>query len=120
MKLHIFLLPALIAISCAAFAGGPVPEDRKIDMLIDYVRTLNGAVFIRNGTEYAPAQAAAHLSLKRKKAGNRIKSAADFIELVAAKSYITGIPYTVRMPDGKIVTARELLYRRLKEIEQAR
>ena len=120
MKPHTFFLFALIAVSCTAFAGGPIPEERKIDILIEYVGSLNGAVFIRNGTEYPPAQAAAHLSLKRKKAGSRIKSAADFIELVAAKSYITGIPYTVRMPDGKIVTARELLYSRLKEIEQGR
>ena len=120
MKWRILILSAVIAVTGAAFAGGAVPDDRKIDMLIEYVRSLNGAVFIRNGMEYPPAQAAEHFAMKRKKAGSRIKSAGDFIELVASKSYLTGVPYTVKMPDGRVVTSRDLLYRRLKEIEQAR
>ena len=118
MKLYVLILAAVVSSVCASLAAEPLTEERKIDMLIGYVRGLDGAVFIRNGAEYPAAQAAEHLSMKRKKAGGAVKNAADFIEKIASASYLTGAPYTVRMPDGKVVMSRDLLYRRLKEIEQ--
>ena len=115
MKWRILILSAVIAVTGAAFAGGAVHDDRKIDMLIEYVRSLNGAVFIRNGMEYPPAQAAEHFAMKRKKAGSRIKSAGDFIELVASKSYLTGVPYTVEEIANLFVLHRNTVRRWVKD-----
>ena len=39
-------------------APAPIPEARKIEALIQAVADLQGAVFIRNGTEHAPKEAA--------------------------------------------------------------
>jgi hypothetical protein len=115
MKIYAVLLPLLAAVFLAA--APLLSEDQKIAMLIEYVRTLNGSVFIRNGSEYAPDKAAEHLAMKRKNAGTRVKSAEDFIEVIASKSYLSGKPYLVRLKDGTVVTAKDLLSGKLKEIE---
>lgn len=119
-----FVIPVLIlsVLVCAfpsAASAAPLSEEQKIVMLIDYVRSLKGAVFIRNGSEYPAGQAADHIAMKRGKAGSRVKTAREFIDRVASKSYLTGKSYTVRLSDGSTVRAGELLLRRLNEIESA-
>lgn len=93
-------------------------EEEKINKLIDYVRNLKGAVFIRNGSEYTPAQAADHLAMKRKKGGNKIKTAVQFIVYCASKSSVSGKDYMVKMADGKMVKTLDLLVEELKRIEK--
>ena len=71
--------------------------------------------FIRNGTEYNTKEATEHLRMKWKNGGNRIKTVDDFIELCASRSYITGQPYKIRFPNGRMEAAAVVLRKLLKE-----
>lgn len=102
----------------AAAAPPTLTEAQKITRLISYVRHLQGAVFIRNGTEHTPAEAAAHMQLKWEKSPKHAKTAQDFIRNLASKSSLTGKPYHIRFHDGKTLTAEEALMRELKRIEK--
>lgn len=108
----------LILLAFVSFSSFQIKtEEQKIQHLIKYVSGLKEAVFIRNGSEYAPSKAAAHLKLKREKAGSDIKTALDFINELASKSSMTGIEYTVKFKDGKIVKVHDLLIAELKKIK---
>lgn len=91
-------------------------EEQKITKLIEYVRSLKGASFIRNGSEHTPEEAAEHLTLKRKKAGSRVKTAADFIVYCGSKSSMSGKDYMIKLADGKTVKSMDLLVEQLKKI----
>src|SRR5688572_14016207 len=95
-----------------------LPEEEKINRLIKYVAGLQGAMFIRNGDEYSAKDAAEHLQMKRKKAGNRVKTAREFIDGLASESYISGEPYKIRMKDGKTYNSRDVLMKELQRIEK--
>jgi len=99
-------------------ASRKLTEQQKIDALIRYVAGLQGATFIRNGSEYAAKDAAEHLELKRKKAGDRVKTARDFIDGLATESYLSGKPYQIRMKDGKTYSSREVLLKELARLEK--
>ncbi|KUG23959.1 hypothetical protein ASZ90_006257 [hydrocarbon metagenome] len=90
-------------------------EKKKIEFLISSVQNLKGAKFIRNGAEHDCVEAAKHLRLKLEKAGNRVKTANDFIRLCASKSYITGTTYIIKFPDGKTITSEKYLREKLRE-----
>jgi len=95
----------LLLASVAAFADGPDPlEAGKIGTLIAAVENLQGAVFIRNGSEHTPREAAEHLRLKLGKAGRRVRTAEDFIRYCASRSSLSGKPYLIRYEDGTTVT----------------
>jgi hypothetical protein len=96
----------------------PLSEEEKIDRLIKGVAD-SGIVFIRNGTEHTAAQAADHLRTKRKYAGDKIKTAKDFIEQLATRSSLSGKPYMVRTGDGKETPAGQWLTERLRTLESA-
>lgn len=78
------------------------PLENTIAYLLDHVETAN-ATFIRNGTEHAPAEAAAHIKAKYEHFKSQIKTPEDFIRLSASSSLLTGKPYLVRTSDGKEV-----------------
>lgn len=102
------------------FGGTQVPtltEDQKIDHLIVYIETLKGATFIRNGSEHTAQDAAAHLRLKRNKAGSRIKTAVQFIEKLGSKSSMSGEPYVIKFSNGKMFTCELVLRAELKRLE---
>jgi hypothetical protein len=99
-----------------ADAAPPLSEAQKIDRLIAHVAGLQGAVFIRNDKEYGPAEAAKHLQLKREKAGDRVKTAADFIRLCASHSSMSGEAYLIRFADGRTRTAEDVLREELARI----
>jgi len=40
---------------------------------------------------------------KLSRAGSRVKTAEDFINGIATKSYLTGAPYRVKLPEGRTV-----------------
>ena len=98
----------------------PATEAQKIEALIQAVASLQGAVFIRNGAEHAPKEAADHLRLKWKNAGKRVKTAPDFIRNCATGSSISGQPYQIRLQDGRTVTASDWLWTELKRMEAGR
>jgi hypothetical protein len=88
-------------------------EKKKIEFLISSVENLEGAKFIRNGTEYDGKKAAEHLRMKLQHA--LVQTADDFIRLCASKSSVTGKPYMIRFSDGKTIKSEEYFRDKLKE-----
>jgi hypothetical protein len=95
-------------------------EKQKIEMLISYVADLKGAVFIRNGSEHSPEEAAKHLRQKYSKAGSKVKTAKDFIDVCASSSSVSGAKYMIRTAEGVERPSRDLLMERLAMIEKAK
>lgn len=89
-------------------------ETAKIQYLIASVEALEGARFIRNGREYDTRAASNHLRLKLKTAGDKVRTAEDFINLCASKSSMTGEPYLIRFADGTIVKSEVFFKDKLK------
>jgi hypothetical protein len=98
-------------------APAPMPEAQKIEALIQAVAGLQGAVFIRNGSEHTPLEAAGHLRLKWRNAGKRVKTAPEFIQHCATGSSMSGKPYEIRLKDGRTVLTRDWLWTELKRME---
>jgi len=115
MKKKLSLVVVIIAIFAVAAVARENIENRKINYLISAVESLSGATFVRNGTEHNSKDAAKHLRLKLEKAGNRVKTAEDFIKLCASKSYMTNQPYMIKYTDGKMVASETYLRNKLKE-----
>lgn len=90
-------------------------EQQRIAYLIDSVATLQGATFIRNGTGYDATQAADHMRLKLRFAGSRVKTAEDFITYCATGSSMSGIKYTIRFQDGRVVDSAAFLLSKLAD-----
>lgn len=88
-------------------------EQQKINWLIDSVATLHDARFIRNGQAYDATRAADHLRLKLRFAGDRVKTAEDFIDYCATRSSISGRRYSIRFADGRTIDAATFLRERL-------
>jgi hypothetical protein len=110
----------LIAIAaCLLFYGmayaATQSENDKIQYLITSVENLDGAKFIRNGSEHLPKDAADHLRMKLQKAGKRVKTVDDFIKLCASQSYLSGEPYQIRFADGKTVKTADYFRGLLKQ-----
>lgn len=128
-KIFTLLLLFFSAVSGALAAGQPafagnkaalfaqMSEDQKIQHLIDYVRNLQDAVFIRNGKEYSPAKAADHLQSKWKKHKKKIDTAHDFVTKLASKSK-TDEPYQIKFKDGHTIKCGDLLAQELAKLEQ--
>jgi hypothetical protein len=95
----------------------PLNEEEKITYLIQCVEQLNNATFIRNGVSHDAKAAAAHLRMKREKAGKRIKTVEQFIDWVASQSSITGTPYQIVYANGKRIDAKTFYQNCLKKIE---
>jgi hypothetical protein len=70
-------------------------ERDKIAALLDDLASTK-AVFVRNGTEYSGTDAADHLRRKLKAAGENIRTAEEFIDLLATRSSASGEAYLVR------------------------
>lgn len=111
----LLMLAALTAMAQQA----PAVEQRKIDYLIQSIAQLHHAQFIRNGSAYDAAAAVRHLELKRRYAGERVRSAEDFIRLCATGSSISGQPYTIRFADGHVETVAGWLRARLAAWREA-
>jgi hypothetical protein len=108
----------LVVLSISAFAHAADSrsfEGQKIAYLIAAIETLQGAQFIRNGTAYNAKAAADHLRLKLRMAGSRVATADDFIRLCASASSVSGIPYQIRFPDGRVVSSEAYLRQKLAE-----
>jgi|WetSurMetagenome_2_1015567.scaffolds.fasta_scaffold00868_5 hypothetical protein len=103
MKTILFATIAVLFLFSAAAYAITQTENDKIQYLITSVENLDGAKFIRNGTDHSAKDAASHLRMKLQKAGKRVKTADDFIKLCASQSYLSGEPYSIRFADGKTV-----------------
>lgn len=81
-------------------AAEPAAETAKIEALLTKLGALDGAVFIRNGTEYDAKQAVKFLRGKWESHHTEISTVDDFITKVASFSSTSGKPYVIRMKDG--------------------
>ena len=122
----LYLKTIVIAFLLFAFPS-PAPasesgslEAEKIRYLIFSVETLQGATFIRNGTEHSPRDAAEHLRMKLKKAGKRVQTAEDFIRLCASRSFLSGKPYLIKYDNGTVIQTEAFLREKLKAFSAGR
>jgi hypothetical protein len=111
--------PLLLLLMLLLFMGGYAHaqdsgEAAKIQYLIGSIEALPGVTFLRNGVAYDAGKAADHLRLKLRSAGNRVKTAEDFIRLCASKSSVSGKAYRMRFPDGTTMDAEVFFRERLK------
>jgi len=97
-------------------AGG-LSEKVKIEALIAHIEGLDGAVFVRNGSDYDAKTAGKFLRGKWDHAAD-VKTAKDFIEKVASVSGTSGKPYLIRFKDGKEVKSGEYLSAELEKLEK--
>ncbi len=114
MKNIFVLLVLLLSLMAARVQAQDISETAKIHYLIASVEALEGATFIRNGHQYGARAASDHLRLKLKMAGNRVKTAEDFIKFCASKSSMTGEPYLMRFADSTTVESEVFFRNRLK------
>jgi len=113
-----FLVSIFTLLVTASIALALEPQAKaEIDGLIAFVRT-SDVRFIRNGSEYSAAKGADHLRDKLGKAGDRVKTAEDFITGIASKSYLSGKLYMVKFPDGRTRPTGEWLKARLAEMRK--
>lgn len=96
---------------------GPLTEERKIVMLLETVAR-SKAIFIRNGREYPAARAVEHLKGKYNHIRDKIHTAKQFIKYVASRSSLSGRPYQVRFPDGRVVKTADWLTAELRKLEK--
>ena len=92
-------------------------QQARIDFLIHEVETSKGIVFIRNGSEHNGPEAAKHLRMKLAYAGERVRTAEDFIKGCASESSLTHQKYKVRQPDGTTIDAANYFEARLREFD---
>jgi hypothetical protein len=100
--------------------GPSLTEDAKIRLLIDRLRNLKGASFIRNGSVHGAAKAAEHLETKWNYAKDEIDSASEFIDEIASRSSMTGNAYRIRFSNGTETNARTYLEGELEKVERSR
>ncbi|MBI2512528.1 MAG: DUF5329 family protein [Opitutae bacterium] len=108
-----------VCLSLVSIAHAAAAATTEIEALLAHVKQLEGAAFIRNGSEHTPVAAEAHLRMKWEKQAAKIKTAEDFIELCATKSSLSSDRYRIRMKDGAVRDSAEVLRERLAELRQA-
>jgi Family of unknown function (DUF5329) len=116
MRARLFLLVFLPLTLLGRDAG----EQQRIDYLIDSLGALKGAVFIRNGKEYDAPAARDHLRSKLNFAGDRVKTAEQFIKYCATESSMSHQPYKIRFADGAEKETAVYLADKLKEFDGKR
>jgi len=118
-RIVLLLLLALAMPMAVAAVQKPLSETAKIEALIGEVEKSDGLVFIRNGSQHDPEQAASHLRLKWNNAGKRVRTAEDFIRYCATGSSMSGKPYQIRLADGSVEDSAVYFHAQLRRIEAA-
>jgi hypothetical protein len=98
--------------------GRDAREQRRIEFLIQSFSSLKGVVFIRNGKEYNAQAAQNHLQDKLNFAGERVKTAEEFIKYCGSESSISHRPYKIRFADGTVTETASYFHAKLKEFDQ--
>jgi hypothetical protein len=116
------MLVMVLAWSCAVGAEprrapAALTETDKIESLIRTVEGLRGGVFVRNGQTYDGRTAAKHMRTKWRWQAGSIKTARDFIRLVASTSSQSGQPYLIRWNDGREEKSADFLGGALDRLE---
>jgi hypothetical protein len=103
--------------AAAAAPAAPLTEKEKIEALIRAVEARKDLQFFRLGSVHSSSEAANMLRVKLSFAGDRVKTADEFIEHVGTQT-VSGSPYFVIFPDGRRVPSAEFLRQELKRIER--
>ncbi len=106
-----------VLFAATAHATPSEQEGKVIEKLIAQVAAARKTTFIRNGREVDAPAAAEHLRAKYRHFKDRISTASDFIRLAGTQSELSGMPYRVRLPDGKTLTSAEFLHDQLKSLQ---
>lgn len=109
------ILGFLLFCGANALAARPDAEQKKIDYLIASIQALEGATFIRNGSEYSAAKAADHLRNKLRNAGDRIQTADQFIDELGTASSMSGEKYRIRLKDGRLLESAQFFREKLAQ-----
>ena len=112
------LLLALVALLPCPLWAREAREQARIDFLIHGVETTAQVKFIRNGSEYDGAAAASHLRMKLGYAGERVKTAEDFVKYCASESSLTHQKYKIRAADGTLTDAAAYFQMKLREFDE--
>ena len=116
--LLILAVVILFSVTTEVLSAGDLEEAKKIELLIARLEAMQDTVFIRNGKDHSSNRAAEHLRFKWRKAGKRIHTAEDFIELCGSRSSISGRAYKIRFSDGRIEDSAAILKGLLEEIDK--
>ncbi len=92
-----------------------ISEYEKIQFLLKEIE-FSELIFIRNGVEYNSKKAREHWENKLIHAGDKIKTAEDFIKYIASRSSLSGKPYLIKFPDGNIISSEDWLRQKLHGI----
>lgn len=115
---RLWLLLALAITLPCSLAARDAREQARIDFLIHGVETTAKVKFIRNGSEYDGAAAASHLRMKLGYAGERVKTAEDFVKYCASESSLTHQKYKIRAADGTTTDAAAYFHAKLREFDE--
>ena len=96
----------------------PLSEDQRIEGLIDSLKKLDEAQFIRNGQEHTLDEAITHMRTKWEWKKAEIKTAEDFIRIAGSISSTSGQPYIIRMPDGTEIKTEDWFREQLKLMDK--
>lgn len=118
MRTRSIALLVLLAFLPAIARAREPKEQVRIDFLIHDVETSHGITFIRNGGEHDGPAAAKHLRMKLDYAGERVKTAEDFVKYCASESSLTHQKYKVRTSDGAVTNAADYFAARLREFDR--
>lgn len=112
----VLIIALLAGVDALPAADKQLSETQKIDSLIEQVKQLDGAKFVRNGKEYDAGTAAKFLRGKWDANASAIKTAADFIRVAATESSTSGKPYLIRHKNGTEQPSAEFLNAALKKL----
>ena len=112
----LLLSAALVPVQAQAT---PMSETQKIEALIRHIEGLQGAKFVRNGSEYDAKTAGKFLRRKWEANKADIQTAEDFIEKAASVSSTSGKPYLIRFQDGTETKSGDYLRAELKKFKQS-
>lgn len=107
----------LVALFSAVAVARDSREQQRIDFLIHSVAASKGLTFIRNGSDYDGAAAAKHLQMKIDYAGDRVKTAEEFVKVCASESSMTHRKYSIRLADGATTDAAVYFTGKLREFD---
>ncbi len=117
---HLFLAALAVAFCLGFIPRGSAAEvassQVEIEHLLAFVKNLENARFIRNGTEYSAAEAEKHLRAKWQKLRSKITTAEAFVEQCATRSSMSGEVYQIRLSDGTRRPAAELIFAELARL----
>jgi hypothetical protein len=115
---RLWFLLALVAFLPFSAGARDAREQARIDFLLHAVETATNVKFVRNGSEYDGVAGAKHLRMKLGYAGDRVKTAEDFVKYCASESSFTHQKYKIRAADGTTTDASSYFHAKLREFDE--